>query len=280
MPARLDESATHQEQAIELLTQRFVNLGQHPRLPKLIDRFKEQGIVYLVFTHSDGDSLATLLNKQGGALPERKVTVYGCALCEIVSFFSQQRPPFVHGSISPETVIIDANGRDASLIHLPLFTSETQVNKSKGPSSYFAPEQIQGIANPSSDLYGVAATLYHAATSSNPSDRIAFFYPPARRLNPAITTELETILARQLRMSAAQRYPTSEEMGKDLSDLLVAYPDEVDGQEQPILFADPQRLNAQQRLEVNRSTNLLNIGVFVAVIVLLLVGILFAVVHP
>ncbi len=281
VPAQLNEPASSLDQTIAPLIQRLIDLGQHPSLPKVIDCFKEQGTFYFVFTHIDGKSLAaTLLSEQGSvALRERTVTAYGCTLCEIVSFFSRQQPPFVHGSICPETVIIHPNGRDVSLIYLPLFPYETQVNKSKGSPSYLAPEQVRGVSNTSSDLYGVAATLYHAVTSSRPSDRIAFFYPPARRLNPAVTSGMEAILIRQLHMAVAQRYPRAEEMQKDLSSLLASYPEDTGEQEQPVLFTDPARLSLQERQEMSGNGNLLNIGVFVAVMILIIVGIVFAIVR-
>lgn len=274
-------SVLSQQPIMELLTQRLINMEKHPGLPKLVDQFKEQNSFYFVFSYIAGESLAAILSSgQGGVLPEHRVAAYGYALCEIVSFLSQQQPPFIHGSISPETVIIHPNGRDVSLIHLPLSPYDIQASKSKSSTGYFAPEQVQGMVTPSSDLYGVAATLYHAITSSSPSDRIAFFYPPARRLNPTITQGMENILLRQLRMSVAQRYPSAEEMKKNLSVLLASYPKDIEGQKQPLLIADPAQLSLLQRGEESSDTNLLNIGIFVAILVLIIVGVFFAVMHP
>jgi serine/threonine protein kinase len=277
--ARQGQDVNAQKLTVDAIVQRFITLGQHPGLPKIIDTFNEQGSTYLVFMHVEGESLTLLLSQQGGALSERVVAEYGWALCDILSFFSRQQPPFVHGSINPDTIIINSEGRSISLIHLPLFSSyEAPQNIDKNsPGGYLAPEQIRKHADTSSDLYSVAATLHHAVTGYAPSERVSFFYPPARRLNPTVSQGMGAILSRQLRLSSPQRYATPSEMQKDLLALLESYPDTAEENELPTLFTDPGQLNSAQRREWSRSTNLLNVGVLAAIMVLLIVGILFAV---
>ncbi len=278
IPQDVREPSRSQEQVLHTLVQRLRQLGQHPGLPQVLDCFTEQGTAYLVFQNREGQSLASLLTQQRGALSERMAAEYAWHLCDILSFFASQQPPFMHGSINPDTIIIAYEGKQVSLIHLPLFLSKDPVTATVDTKQarYYAPEQTRGAISPSSDLYSLAAILYHAVTGCSPLEHTAFFYPPARRLNPAVTPGMEMLLTRQLRLSVPQRFADPSEMQKELSALLTSYPD-AEELEQPLLFSDPLRLNASQRRVVSRNTGWLNIGVFAAVILLLLIGVLFAV---
>ncbi|HEV2656652.1 MAG TPA: hypothetical protein VGT82_16915, partial [Ktedonobacteraceae bacterium] len=108
--------------------------------------------------------------------------------------------------------------------HLPVLPLKEIPGATSIPSSYRAPEQVHGMLTPSSDLYALAATLYHATTGSDPQQRPPAFYPPARRINPEVSVALERILARQLRLSATQRYGSAYEMQQDLAALIESYP--------------------------------------------------------
>src|SRR5205814_10023997 len=126
--------------------------------------------------------------------------------------------------INPETIIVSPDRMRVSLILLPLFPPKEQlITKSKVTSGHLAPEQIRGIVEPSSDLYGLAATLHHAVTGYDPGERMAFFHPPARRLNPTVSPRMEAILSQELRLSVPQRYARPFDMQKDLAALLSSY---------------------------------------------------------
>ena len=126
--------------------------------------------------------------------------------CVLLSLLSRQQPPLVHGSINPETIIVSPDKTRVTLILLPLFPPKEQlITKNKVPSGYLAPEQARGVVEPSSDLYALGATLHHAVTGYDPGERMAFFHPPARRLNPAVTPKMEAILSQALRLSPSRQ---------------------------------------------------------------------------
>lgn len=257
--------------------QRLQDLGRYEGFPKVIDYFSNQMAYFMVMLNPEGESLATLLKLQSGALPERTVAEYGYQACGLLSHLLNWQPPIVHGSISPETIIISHDGQRAALIHLPPFRPVLPFTSGEMTSSgYYAPEQVRGEVDPSSDLYSLAATMHHAVTGYDPHERLTFFHPPARRLNPAVTAQMEMILARQLSLSKSQRYAHPAEMQKDLATLLASYPDPTGG-EPPAFVTDPLRLSSSQLREQTRSNTLLNMGVFAAIGVLLLIGVLFAI---
>src|SRR5215472_10787706 len=268
-----EESPAEKEQVVGLIASRLAELGQHPGFPKLIEVFEERDACYIVLQQPEGESLASMLRRQGGALPERVVAEYGRQLCEMLIILSQHRPPLVHSAISPSTIIVSPDGKRVSLIHMPIFPpKESYITRDKSPSGYLAPEQTRGIIDPASDLYGVAATLHHAVTGYDPRERMAFFHPPARRLNPTVTQRMEEILVHALRLSAPQRYAHPVDMLKDLNALIRSYPPESI-RSGPT--TDPLRLNVSQIRQQSRkrSSNTMAmfgvIGVFVLVLFLL-----------
>jgi ABC-type branched-subunit amino acid transport system substrate-binding protein/serine/threonine protein kinase len=211
------EQAAQIETEVRTLAQRLAELGQHRGFPHLIDMFSERGCYYIVLQQPEGRSLAQLVQQQGGPLPERLVAAFGCQLCEIIQVLASQQPPLVHGAISPETVIVSPDGEQVTLIFLPLFPPRLPAElQGKAIASYFAPEQFNGVTDTRTDLYGIAATLHHALTGYDPSLHMAFFYPPARRLNPRASQRMESILTRGLRVAAAQRYLRPGDMLRDL----------------------------------------------------------------
>lgn len=209
----------NKEHVVRLIAMRLSEVSQHVGFAKVRDVFNEQSNYYIVLQHIEGESLASLLRRQGGALAERTVAEYGRQLCEMLTVLAKQQSLMVHGAISPETVVVSPDRSRVHLIHLPFFLPREPANVAS-VASYKAPEQANSAAGPLSDLYAVAATMHHAVTGSDPHERVAFFYPPARRLNPTVSPQMETILAQALRLSGPQRYARAADMQRDLVTLL------------------------------------------------------------
>ncbi|MFL5626297.1 MAG: ABC transporter substrate-binding protein [Ktedonobacteraceae bacterium] len=267
------------EQVTRSISLNMTELAQHSGFPRIIDVFNERGAFYIVFQHPEGETLATLLTRQGGALPERTVTEYGQQLCEMLTRLERMRSPLVHGSINPDTIIVSPDRKRVSLVYLPLFTPSVQPpGKNNAPSGYMAPEQVRGQIDPSIDLYSLAATLHHAVTGYDPHERMAFFHPPARRLNPAVTPEMEAILMKALRLSVQQRYARASDMLKDISTVLALYP--------PLLeqVANPAKnaflLDSTQMRQRSHKRSQRNVIVFAGVSLLLIVSFLLIYLRP
>lgn len=261
------------DQICRMAALRLQTLGQHAGLPTVQRFFVEHGTYFIVFDYPEGVSLASLLKRYGGALPEEQVATYGYQLCGLLSLLADAQPPFVHGSISPETIYIDEDQGMVSLIHLPLFKPDPpSASSGEVSTSYYAPEQVHGDISPATDLYALAVTMHHMVTGYDPRTRLALFHPPARRLNPAVTTQMELILTRQLSLSISQRYPHPSEMQRDLSTLLESYSGAFES-EMPSKEINPLRMSAAELRERSGNMLMLNMGVFMAICVLLLIGI-------
>ncbi|HEU5382742.1 MAG TPA: hypothetical protein VFV38_45630 [Ktedonobacteraceae bacterium] len=269
---------TNKAQAVRTLAMHLSEACQHPGFPKVLDVFNEQASYFIVLQHIEGESLASLLRRQGGALPERTVAEYGRQLCEMLAVLARQSSPIAHGAISPETVIISPDRHRVHIIHLPLFPPKEAVN-AVSSASYKAPEQARGVVDPASDLYSVAATMHHAVTGFDPRERIAFFYPPARRLNPTVSPQMETILAQELRLSAPQRYARAVDMQSDLETLLATRPAEPERRALAVA-SDSLKLDLIQMRQRSRSRNLAQLSIFSIVCLVVLLGIIVWYMYP
>lgn len=256
------EESEHKKQIVRQIALRLSEGTQHIGFPKILDVFDEFDNYFMVWQHIEGESLASLLRRQGGALPERTVAEYGRQLCEMLVVLARQQPPIVHGAINPETVIVSPDRTRVHLIHLPLFAPREPANASTA-GSYKAPEQARGYIDTASDLYSVAATMHHAVTGFDPRERIAFFYPPARRLNPLVTQQMETILAQELRLSPPQRYARASDVQAELASLLASKA--LEPERKPVvatLTSAPLKLDMDEIRRRSQQRNRTHVAIF------------------
>lgn len=278
IPERGDARSMEQELRAAALS--MAELGRYPGFPRLIDVFAEGGAYYFVFQNMDDKSLAELV-QEIGPLPEHLVAEYGRQLCEVLSLLSSRQPSLVHGSISPDTVIISPDGKRASLIHLPLIASKPKSSsngKAKMVSGYLPPEQVHGDIGPAADLYALAATLHHALTGYNPEEHMVFFYPPVRRLNSRVSSRMEAILSHALRVDAAQRYTRPAEMRRDLEAIAASSSTTIDLAGSSGLPTNTGLVQAQRRRSNSGTLSMFAI-VTVLISALLLGGIFLAIVR-
>ncbi len=280
--SEMASTSRQREYIANKIAQRLNRLGEHPGLPQVSDMFSEKDSYFLVFLYPQGETLASLLKSWRNGLPEYMIAEYAWQLCDVLTTLSEQQPPIVHGAISPETILISEEGKQAILMHVPLLPlKETSGKIDDMGSSYRAPEQVHGIISPASDLYSLAATLYHAVTGSDPHERPPAFYPPARRLNEAVSPAIEMILGRQLRLTVAQRYSNPREMKQDIAALLESYATQATRAVVPLQSSEVPLLAIKD--EKGKKIELPNINIIIptligilVVLVLLLVMILHA----
>lgn len=106
-------------------------------------------------------------------------------------------------------------------------------------------------------------------TGFDPRERIAFFYPPVRRLNPLVTQQTETILAQELRLSAPQRYSRPSDMQADLASLLATRLFEPERRPLAASSSDPMKLDMAEIRRRSQQRNLTQVLVFVGICLLI-----------
>jgi hypothetical protein len=202
----------------------------HPNVARGLDLREGGGAPCLVLEFVEGKSLKTVLRERG-RLPEEEVLSIGRQIAEALSHAHGRG--VVHRDVKPGNVILEPGGRarltDFGLARAPLDASITREGATLGTPQYLPPEQARDVASasPRSDLYGLGATLFHAATGAPPFDgeRIAdvltkvLFEPapdPAAR-NPGLSPGLCLVLRKLLLKNPARRQQSAEELLRDLT---------------------------------------------------------------
>jgi hypothetical protein len=83
-----------------------------------------------------------------------------------------------------------------------------------GTPGYCPPEQYQGLAEPLSDLYALAATCHYLLSGRDPREASPFSFPPIRGIMPEVSKATENLLVGALAMETGQRGPSVEDFGR------------------------------------------------------------------
>jgi hypothetical protein len=143
----------------------------HPKLPRYVDHFEEDGALYLVMDKIDGESLA-VLQKRGAVLGEDDVVRLLQDASDALDYLHKRAPPVIHRDLKPGNVIRRPDGSFAFVD----FGAVRDKLRPEGGSTvigtfgYMAPEQFQGRALPASDVYAIGATALSILTGRQPED--------------------------------------------------------------------------------------------------------------
>ena len=180
-----------------------------------------------VDTRANGEreSLEAVLQRRQAPMHEKSVLVYAAQILEILTILEQQSPPIVHGAIKPSNIILEKKHHRVHLIGLSqsaLGGAEDGIQHAGiDTPGYTAPEQLQGMSDPRSDLYALAATMHHLLTNRHPDSSSAdYHYPLVRLVNPHVSAETERLLARALTYDIELRYQHAYEMKRDIDELV------------------------------------------------------------
>jgi eukaryotic-like serine/threonine-protein kinase len=226
----------------------------HPALPRVSDHFSEGEGQFLVMQFIPGDDLSEMMTRKRGPFPADQVLTWADQLLDALDYLHTQDPQIVHRDIKPQNLKLTARGQ---IILLDFGLAKGQVGEISrvttsasifGYTPNYAPlEQIQGLGTDSrSDLYALAATIYHLMTGVKPPDALTRAaslvngqpdpLAPASEANPEISREVDQVLAKAMSQNREQRYPSAVEMRKALKDSEQATTIVNRGEAQTMLF--------------------------------------------
>jgi DNA segregation ATPase FtsK/SpoIIIE, S-DNA-T family len=223
------------KRAFEREARLLANL-HHPSLPRVTDHFTEGQEQYLVMDFIPGPDLKDLIGRRGGPFPAPDVLRWAGELLDALEYLHGHDPPVIHRDIKPANlklaakgtiVLLDfglAKGR-AGLMPLP---AESLSVPGYTPH-YAALEQIQGErTGVRSDLYSLAATLYHLLTGVVPPDALkratdvisGFAAPlvPANQVAPGVPPRVADALRRAMSLNPQARPASAAEFRELLFD--------------------------------------------------------------
>jgi serine/threonine protein kinase len=150
---------------------------RHPGIPRYRDYFasEESGDYFLVMDLVRGRPLADVLADEFGPkaarLDEAALRRIMLGVLDILEYLHGRAPPVIHRDLKPANILLGPDGRvhvvDFGAVRVLGIGSSTMV----GTFGYMAPEQLQGEAGPSADLYALGATIATLATG-RPADEL------------------------------------------------------------------------------------------------------------
>jgi len=209
---------------------------RHPALPVVSDHFTEDDGQYLVMQFIQGDDLEEMLTRRGSPFPVEDALRWADQLLDALDYLHTQQPPIIHRDIKPQNLKLTERGQIV-LLDFGLAkgdaTQSAQLTPAKsifGYTPHYAPlEQIQGSGTDHrSDLYSLAATLYHLTTGLIPPGALARLsavagndpdpMQAANTLNPQINAAVAYVLKWATEIKNDRRPASAQVMRKALSD--------------------------------------------------------------
>lgn len=207
---------------------------RHPALTHVSDHFTDTYGQFLVMEFIPGEDLASLLEQHKQPFSLDRVMEWADRLLDALDYLHTQAIPIIHRDIKPqnlkltprnEIILLDFGLAKGSSVPQSRVTSSGSIF---GYTPKYAPlEQIQGTGtDPRSDLYSLAATLYHLLTNVPPDDalqraasvlnRQPDTLRPVSDINPSIPRAVSDVLAKAIALGAQDRYASALEMRQAL----------------------------------------------------------------
>jgi eukaryotic-like serine/threonine-protein kinase len=206
----------------------------HPALPRVSDHFSEADGQFLVMQYIAGDDLAAMMTGRQGPFPPTQVLTWADQLLDALDYLHTQEPQIIHRDIKPQNLKLTSRGQ-IILLDFGLAKGQggdisrvTTAASIFGYTPNYAPlEQIQGLGTDArSDLYALAATLYHLLTGVKPPDALTRAaalvngQPDplllASQAHPSIGPSADEVLKRAMAQNREQRFATAADMRKAL----------------------------------------------------------------
>jgi len=188
----------------------FVPLS-HPNVTTLFDVGEHDGRVYLVFEFVTGQSLRAEM--AGRPMNVRRAIDLAIQIADAVA--DAHAAGFVHGGLSPESIVITAKGR----AKIPAFDLAARSGFDHSAAEarlhdYGSPEEARGqAADERSDIHSVGAVLYEMLTARRPSHRGAAAPGAANRRVPS---EVDAIVLKAVAPNAALRFQSAVTLAAEL----------------------------------------------------------------
>jgi serine/threonine protein kinase len=218
---------------------RLLNRLRHPALPVVMDYFSIADKQFLAMQYIPGKDLEQLLEERKhtgqGAFMIPQVMEWADRLLDALEYLHAQEPPVIHRDIKPQNLKLTPRGEVVLLdfgLAKDALTNQTELNKSsqslRGYTPHYASlEQIRGSGTDErSDIYSLAATLYHLLTGVMPPDAMTRMaaemmgeqelLQSASELNPAVPRRVAEVIHRAMAQQPDHRYASAALMRQAL----------------------------------------------------------------
>ena len=222
---------------------RLAGMLRHPNIAEVLDAGRDEGGPFIAAEFIDGATLRGVLeHPEAMARLDLEVACrIGFLVCEALScahgFKGPEGPQeLVHRDVSPENIMISVGGAvkvlDFGIARANTNEIRAQAGLGRGKVFYLSPEQVRGEPLDSrSDVFSLSVVLFElftggqrphtGATQSAIMKSITSEPPvPLLQARPDLPKALAMVVARGLKKSPDERYPTAKELGAELDKVL------------------------------------------------------------
>ena len=213
----------------ELLREpRLLASVSHPNIVAITTAEKQENVFFIVMEYVQGETLENIIAAKG-SLELSRTLDFTCQICNAVDHAHTQG--VIHRDLRPANVLVTDNDMlkvadFGTSRFLEIAAHGTTVI---GSPPYMAPEQFQGKAVFSSDIYSLGVTMYQMLTGMLPYDTPApadldklmsgALVSPPRLKNPGIPKAISDIVMRAMAPEITERYQRASDL---LADVLAA----------------------------------------------------------
>ena len=210
---------------------------QHPGIVRLLGFGREEGVRFLAMELVPGQSLAEVMGGRRSLEPVQ-VAQWGFELARALA--RVHASGLLHRDVKPSNVRIHEDGHavlaDFGLSRPADLASVSRTEGFAGSLGYASPEQVRasGELDGTTDVYSLAATLYHALAGRPPiqADGIEALLqgilreepPNLRQVRPEVPADLATVIHHALSKDPKRRYPSALDFAADLERVLALKP--------------------------------------------------------
>jgi eukaryotic-like serine/threonine-protein kinase len=212
---------------------------KHSQIPQQVECFEHQGDFFMVQDFVAGDDLSKEFTI-GHQWSEAKVVMFLREMLKVLGYVHQKQA--IHRDIKPANIIRRWDNGQLCLIDFgavqDLGGESVTPNPVVGTPGYHAPEQANGVATFSSDIYALGMTAIQFLTGQYPlhlpknESREVIWRDAA-----TISDRLATILEQMTRADEIDRYDCTTAVLEDLESLPISTDDERQSWSQPSVDA-------------------------------------------
>jgi serine/threonine protein kinase len=145
----------------------------HPGLIRGFDAVLDGPYPHVLIEHLEGPTLRSLIKKHG-PLPEEQLLPLALHVAAVLHYL--EREEIAHLDVKPDNIVMGVPPRLIDLSVARPFQRARQIEGAIGTDPYMAPEQcgppeMRGMVGGATDVWGLGATLYHAAAGRIPFPR-------------------------------------------------------------------------------------------------------------
>lgn len=194
---------------------------KNPHILQIYSFFKENQTAYYIMEFLEGEDLKHLLKNRGGRMAWQEVKNITMQVIDALAVLHADG--VVHRDISPDNIFISPNGK-ATLIDFGaarLFMAQKQLTvilkRKYAPIEQY---ETSGKQGPWTDIYALAATIYHVLTGELPPEATSRAYrddiKTFRQCGVILDDNVERALYKALRVEPEERYRNVVDFKNDL----------------------------------------------------------------